>query len=79
MKLSDIMSATDLAVYAEVALIIFFVIFIGIAVYVAFAKKRKQKKWDEARYLPLDDDERDAPRFPRDEHSPAHPGAGNGT
>jgi cbb3-type cytochrome oxidase subunit 3 len=50
MKLSDVMSAANLAAYAEVALLIFFLVFVAVIVYVL----RGRKEWQRARYLPLD-------------------------
>jgi cbb3-type cytochrome oxidase subunit 3 len=54
MRLSDIMSRMGLHTYAEVALVIFFVVFVGIAIYVF--SRRRRKHWDRARYMPLEDD-----------------------
>ena len=53
MSLSDIMSAAGLTSYAEVALVIFFVIFLGITAYVFL---RKKGAWEHERHLPLQDD-----------------------
>lgn len=50
MKLSDVMSAANLAIYAEVALIIFFIVFLLIV----FRVLRGKKEWHRARYLPLE-------------------------
>lgn len=52
MRLSDIMSATHLSSYAEIALAIFSIVFIAIAAHVLRARERET--WDRARYLPLD-------------------------
>lgn len=52
MKLSDVMSAANLAIYAEVALVIFFAVFLLIA----WRVLRGRKEWQRARYLPLDDE-----------------------
>ncbi len=54
MKLSDIMSHANLAVYAEVAMVIFMLVFIAIAVRL-WLPGRQQALRDAAR-LPLDDD-----------------------
>jgi cbb3-type cytochrome oxidase subunit 3 len=51
MKLSDIMSAAGLAIYAEIALVIFFLVFL----LVVWRVLRGKKEWNRARYLPLDD------------------------
>ena len=53
MKLSDVMSAANLASYAEVALIIFFAAFALIVVFVI----RGRVEWKRARELPLHDAE----------------------
>lgn len=55
MKLSDVMSHMGLSSYAEVALLIFFAVFVGIAVYVL--RSDKQGVFDRAARLPLDDSE----------------------
>jgi hypothetical protein len=55
MKLSDIVSAASgLAVYAEVALVLFFAAFVTVLVQVA--SKRRAKDWEEASALPLGDE-----------------------
>jgi hypothetical protein len=51
-KLSDVMSAADLAVYAEVGLVLFFVAFVAVAVRVIFMSKRG---YSEELNLPFDD------------------------
>jgi cbb3-type cytochrome oxidase subunit 3 len=51
MKLSDVMSAANLAVYAEIALLIFFVVF----VLVVWRVLSKNRDYERARHLPLDD------------------------
>ena len=51
MKLSDIMSAFGLTFYAEVALIIFIGVFIGVLIHVCFGRER----FEHARLLPLSD------------------------
>jgi len=53
MRLSDIMSRAGLTTWPEIALVIFFSVFVGIVVYLfAF---RKKDSWDHHRNLPLDD------------------------
>lgn len=52
MKLSDIMSAAGLALYAEVALVIFFVVFVLVAVRVLGGRQDYRR----VQMLPLDDD-----------------------
>ena len=54
MKLSDAMSAMQLAIWAEVALVIFFVVFLAIAVRVLCFDRQE---WTRARSLPLEPDE----------------------
>jgi cbb3-type cytochrome oxidase subunit 3 len=54
MKLSDVMSSMGLAIYAEVALLIFFAVFIAVVAWVL--AKRNRSRWEQARYMPLDDE-----------------------
>jgi cbb3-type cytochrome oxidase subunit 3 len=61
MKLSDVMSAMQLAGFAEVALVIFFAVFIAVTVH-TFHRDRRAL-YERARSLPLEDDE---PRDPGD-------------
>lgn len=61
MKLSDVVSAAGLAWYAEVALILFLLAFIGVVVWVSRPSRRAT--YDDASRLPLDDGER---RFPEE-------------
>jgi cbb3-type cytochrome oxidase subunit 3 len=60
MRLSDIMSHAGLAGYAEVGLIIFFVVFLAIAARV-FSPVRTPH-YDAAARMPLDDDRPVTPR-----------------
>jgi cbb3-type cytochrome oxidase subunit 3 len=53
MRLSDVLGQAGLSVYAQVALVLFVLAFIGIIIYV-FAKKNRET-FDRARMLPLDD------------------------
>ena len=53
MSLSDIMGHAGLAIYAEVALIVFMIAFVAVALW-TFAPWRK-REMDEASRLPLDD------------------------
>jgi cbb3-type cytochrome oxidase subunit 3 len=53
MSLTDIMSNAGLSGYAEIALVIFFLVFLGIVVYVF---SRRRTKWDHERHLPLEDE-----------------------
>lgn len=56
MKLiADVVSGSGLAFYAEVALILFVIVFVVVALRVLLSDKRSI---DEAARLPLDDDER---------------------
>jgi len=54
MKLSDIMGFADLAIYAEVAMVIFLLVFVAIAVRLWLPGS--QQDLQEAARLPLDDD-----------------------
>ena len=63
MRLSDIMSHAGLSTYAEVALVIFLIAFLLIAVGV-FAPSRK-REFDEASRMPLDDVHPQSPRQSR--------------
>jgi cbb3-type cytochrome oxidase subunit 3 len=58
MKLSDIMSATNLAIYAEVALVIFMAVFFLVAVHV-FSRKNTSA-WDHASRMPLSEPDDEA-------------------
>lgn len=67
MRLSDIMSNAGLSAYAEIALVIFLVAFLLIAVSV-FAPSRRQE-FDEASRMPLDDVHPQTPRQGRGDPS----------
>lgn len=54
MKLSDVMSAAGLSVYAEVALVIFMGVFLGVACHLFLARRQ----YEGLRFLPLDDEPR---------------------
>lgn len=56
MKLSDIMSAMHLEVYAEVALLIFLSVFVLVLAQV-LTNKGKTQEWQRARLLPLEEPE----------------------
>ena len=60
MKLSDIMAHAGLSIYAQVALVIFFAVFVFITLR-TFAPSRK-REMDEASRMPLDDGHIIAPR-----------------
>jgi cbb3-type cytochrome oxidase subunit 3 len=53
MSLSDIVGNAGYALYAEVALVIFFLVFLGIVTYVVL---RRKGAWERARRLPLEDE-----------------------
>ena len=53
MRLSDLMSNMDLAIYPQIALVIFLVVFAGVLVRVF--SKSKAKDYEEAARLPLED------------------------
>ena len=69
MKLSDIMSATGLAWFAEAALVLFLVAFVTVCVSVF--SKRNAQRLDAARFLPLED--APAPGAPHSVRSPEPP------
>ena len=54
MKLSDIVSAAGLHAYAEVALVLFLLVFIAVSI--DLIAKRHADEFAHARLLPLDDD-----------------------
>ena len=60
MKLSDIMGAANLSVYAEIAMVLFIVAFLVIVI-ATFAPGR-QKTFDAASRMPLDDEHPQTPR-----------------
>ena len=60
MKLSDIMGAAGLSVYAEIAMLLFLAAFIVI-VFKLFSRRR-QSTYDAASRMPLDDEHPQTPR-----------------
>ncbi len=54
MKLSDIMSAADLAIYAEVGLVLFLVAFIGVVIRVLWPGA--ENNYEKALMIPLSDE-----------------------
>jgi cbb3-type cytochrome oxidase subunit 3 len=54
MSLSDIVSNAGATLYAEIALVIFFLVFVGVVIYVVL---RRKGAWEHERNLPLDHDE----------------------
>ena len=54
MRLSDVMSNMNLTSFAEIGLVLFFLVFVGIVIYTFL--KRNRKKYEEASMLPLEDD-----------------------
>ncbi len=63
MKLSDIMSHAGLAIYAEWALVLFMLAFVGIAIWTF--RPANKRRFDEDALLPLDDDQPQAPTSAR--------------
>lgn len=61
MKLSDVMSAMGLAAYAEVSLVIFFAVFVGVVFHVY--RRDLCAHFEKASRMPLDDE---SPQHPRD-------------
>jgi cbb3-type cytochrome oxidase subunit 3 len=55
MRLSDVMSNMGLTSFAEIALVLFFLVFVGIVIYTFL--RRNRKKYQEASMLPLEDDD----------------------
>jgi cbb3-type cytochrome oxidase subunit 3 len=64
MKLSDVMSSMGLAFYAEVALVIFFAVFVGVAFHVY--RREMRPVYERARLMPLDDETPQDPRDPEE-------------
>lgn len=60
MRLADVMGHAGLQVYAEVALIIFFLVFLTVMVRVLAPSRRHRRDLAEASRLPLEDGTRDA-------------------
>ena len=60
MRLSDIMGAANLSVYAEIAMILFIVAFVAIVI--AVFSRRRQRTYDAASRMPLDDEHPQTPR-----------------
>jgi cbb3-type cytochrome oxidase subunit 3 len=53
MRLSDVVGGAGLSVYADIALLIFFVVFLAVVMRVAFATRAQM---DQAARLPFDDE-----------------------
>ncbi len=62
MKLSDIMGAMELHAYAEIAMVLFMAMFVMVVLYVL--KRGNATRFEQARFMPLDDDNPVSPRFP---------------
>lgn len=60
MSLTDLMSHAGLAIYAEVAMVLFFIAFLGIVWWVFRPANRKRFKVDAS--MPLDDEHTQTPR-----------------
>lgn len=69
MKLSDVVGNSGLSAYAEVALILFLLAFLAVAVRLILTRS---SAFDRASRLPLDDDE---PPGARSEYAPRNPTA----
>jgi cbb3-type cytochrome oxidase subunit 3 len=52
-RLSDFVGNAGLAIYTEIALVLFFLAFVGICLYLVM---RKKESWEHLRNLPLEDD-----------------------
>jgi cbb3-type cytochrome oxidase subunit 3 len=59
MTLSDAVAGSGLSFYPMVALVLFFLVFVGIAVYVGL---RRRETWDRISRLPLEDDSQTSSR-----------------
>jgi cbb3-type cytochrome oxidase subunit 3 len=60
MRLSDIMGAANLSVYAEIAMILFIAAFVAIVI--AIFAPGAQRTYDAASRMPLDDEHPQTPR-----------------
>lgn len=60
-SIADVVSASGLHIYAEIALVLFFIAFATILTQVL---TRRQSTWDRAARLPFDDETTTAPRAP---------------
>lgn len=60
MKLSDVMSSMGLAGYAEIALVIFFTVFVGVVIHVY--RRDLSPHFERASRMPLDDENPQDPR-----------------
>ena len=74
MKLSDIMGAAGLSIYAQIALVIFVGIFACVVAYL-FLGKNRAAHFERAAMMPLDDDHCVTPRHARAEAAGNEPGA----
>lgn len=57
---TDVMSGSGLAVYAELAMILFAAAFLAITIWIWLPRNRSM--WDSASRMPLDDDQPQEPR-----------------
>lgn len=64
MNLTDIVSGSGLSRYAEIALVLFLLVFLGIVVRTMAPSRRREL--DRASRMPLSDDEPDSPSSPPD-------------
>jgi cbb3-type cytochrome oxidase subunit 3 len=62
-SISDVVGASGLAGYAEIALLIFFAVFMAVLIRVVFSRARN---WEHAARLPLDDADHDTRTAPTD-------------
>ncbi len=65
-SLSDVVSGAGLHIYADIALVIFFAVFLAILARVLFTKG---SHWEHEEHLPLEDDA-PSPSTPKDRESP---------
>ena len=66
-SLSDVVSGAGLSGYAEIALVIFLIAFIGIVISLLAPSKRLT--YERMRHLPIDGESADLPRYRDDEDS----------
>ena len=67
MKLSDIMSAAGLSGYAEVALVLFLLAFLGVVI--SLFLPSRQRLYEHLRRLPIDSDRPESPAAARSDHA----------
>lgn len=64
-SLTDVVSGAGLSVYAEIALVIFLLAFLGVVISLFLPSKRRT--YEHLRRLPVDSDHLDRPHYPDNE------------